>query len=95
MITELEVVAKGGLLYNIGRVALRAEGNFNEENFVEKGREWIEKHLKNDDSALKIAKSLQEKDELFFLWKKAHSLACKNEDIKYFTPILLFRLFIK
>lgn len=95
MITELEVVAKGGLLYNIGRVALRAEGNFNEENFVEKGREWIEKHLKNDDSALKIAKSLQEKDELFFLWKEAHSLACKNEDIKYFTPNPIISPFYK
>jgi len=32
-ITELEVVAKGGLLCNIGSVVLRVKGNLNEEKF--------------------------------------------------------------
>ncbi|GAB5045814.1 type III-A CRISPR-associated protein Cas10/Csm1 [Thermodesulfovibrio sp. TK110] len=79
---EFEVVAKGGLLYNIGRVSLRAEGVHSDSNFVDKSLAWIERNLKDDASASKVKEYLRDKKEIFHLWESSHNLVCQRKDIK-------------
>lgn len=82
MFEEIDVVAKGGLLYNIGRVSFRAEGLPSDDSFVDKSLWWIEKNLKDDASASKVIDYLRNKNEIFYLWESSHNLLCYRKDIK-------------